>query len=193
MPGLALLVLQHAPAAPQAGGGEADVATPFDINTGLIFWTLLVFGLLLVLLWRFAWPTILRSVEERERKIQRQLEDAERARVGAEKLLGEHKALVAGARQEAEELITKAKAVAQKEREALLAKAREEHDALVTRARREIDEEKQKAILALRREAVDLSVAAASKLVEANLDTAANRKLALDYLASLEGEGGPRR
>jgi F-type H+-transporting ATPase subunit b len=94
---------------------------------------------------------------------------------------------------EAEELITKAKTVAQKEREALLAKAREEHDAMVARARREIDEEKQKAILALRREAVDLSIAAASKLVEANLDTAANRKLALDYLASLEGQGGPRR
>jgi len=187
----ALLVLQHEAA--QAPGGEAHVATPFDINTGLIFWTLIVFGLLLALLWRFAWPTILRSVEERERKIQRQLEDAERARVAAEQLLGEHKALVAGARAEAEELITKAKTVAQKEREALLAKAREEHDAMVARARREIDEEKQKAILALRREAVDLSVAAASKLVEANLDTAANRKLALDYLASLEGQGGPRR
>jgi len=187
----ALLVLQHEAA--QASGGEAHVPGPFDINTGLIFWTLIVFGLLLLLLWRFAWPTILRSVEERERKIQRQLEDAERARVAAEQLLGEHKALVAAARMEAEELITKAKTVAQKEREALLAKAREEHDAMVARARREIDEEKQKAILALRREAVDLSVAAASKLVEANLDTAANRKLALDYLASLEGEGGPRR
>ncbi len=187
----ALLALQHEAA--QAAGGETRVPGPFDINTGLIFWTLIVFGLLLVLLWRFAWPTILRSVEERERKIQRQLEDAERARVAAEQLLGEHRALVAGARMEAEELITKAKTVAQKEREALLAKAREEHDAMVARARREIDEEKQKAILALRREAVDLSIAAASKLVEANLDTAANRKLALDYLASLEGQGGPRR
>ncbi|MGH8623186.1 MAG: ATP synthase F0 subunit B, partial [Burkholderiales bacterium] len=120
MPGFTLLALQHE-AAQAPPGGEAHVATPFDINTGLIFWTLIVFGLLAALLWRFAWPTILKAVEERERKIQRQLEDAERARVEAEKLLAEHKALVAGARGEAEDLITKAKSVAQKEREALLA------------------------------------------------------------------------
>jgi len=180
----ALLLLQHEAA--QAPG-------PFDINTGLIFWTLIIFGLLMALLWRFAWPTILRSVEERERRMQRQLEDAERARAEAERLLGEHKAILAGARAEAEDVITKAKTVAQKEREGLLARAREEQDAMVARARREIDEEKQKAILALRREAVDLAVAAASKLVEGNLDTAANRKLALDYLATLGREGGAAR
>jgi F-type H+-transporting ATPase subunit b len=189
----ALLILQHEAAQAPAPGGEAHLATPFDINTGLIFWTLIIFGLLMALLWRFAWPTILRSVEERERRMQRQLEDAERARAEAERLLGEHKAILAGARAEAEDVITKAKSVAQKEREGLLARAREEQDAMVARARREIDEEKQKAILALRREAVDLAVAAASKLVAGNLDTAANRKLALDYLATLQREGGSPR
>ena len=62
------------------------MATPFDINTGLIFWTLIVFGLLLVLLWRFAWPAILSSVEERERRIQKQLEEAAAARAEAQRL-----------------------------------------------------------------------------------------------------------
>jgi len=167
-------------------GGEAKAMSPFDINTGLIFWTILVFVLLLALLWRFAWPAILKSVEEREQRIQKQLDEAERARAEAAKLLEEHKRLVATARSDAQELVTKAKGLAQKEREGLLAKAREEQDQMLERARREIDAEKDKAILALRKEAVDLSIAAASRLIEKNLDTAANKQLVLDYLKSIE-------
>ena len=170
----------------QEAAHDAEGFSPFSINTGLIFWTLLVFGILLALLWRFAWPTILKSVEERERRIQHQLDEAEKARVEATRLLEEHKAAIAGAKTEAQDILAKAKALSQKEREALVARGREEQEALLERARREIDAEKDKAILALRKEAVDLSIAAASKLLEANLDSDANRRLVLDYLASLE-------
>src|SRR5438046_2374467 len=71
--------------------------TPFSINTGLIFWTIVVFGILLALLWRFGWPAILKAVEERERRIQQQLEEAERARAEAARLLEEHKRTTAEA------------------------------------------------------------------------------------------------
>jgi len=165
----------------QEGGGRG----PFTINPGLIIWTLVVFGILLVLLWRLAFPAIVRSVEERERRIQKQLEDAERANAEAQRLLEEHKKQIAAARNDAQDILSKAKVVAQKERETLLAKAREEYDALLSRARKDIDAEKEKAILALRREAVDLSIAAASRVIEANLDTDANRRLVTDFLESL--------
>jgi F-type H+-transporting ATPase subunit b len=169
----------------QEGGAEHTVS-PFDINTGLIFWTVLIFLLLMAILWKMAWPAILKSVEEREQKIQRQLDEAERARAEAAKLLEEQRRLAASSRAEAQEMLAKAKTLAQKEREALLAKARDEQDAMLERARREIDSEKDKAILALRKEAVDLSIAAASRLIEKNLDTAANKQLVLDYLKSIE-------
>ena len=174
------LLLQH--------GEATDAPTPFDINTGVIFWTVLIFVILMALLWRFAWPSILKSVEERERRIQKQLEDAERANTEAQRLLAEHKQTIAGARSEAQEMIAKAKVVAQKERELLLAKAREEYEALLARARKDIDAEKEKAIVALRREAVELSIAAAAKVIDANLDTEANRRLVTDYLATLDKE-----
>ncbi|MGH7569033.1 MAG: F0F1 ATP synthase subunit B [Gemmatimonadales bacterium] len=183
MAGLVLLLQEVDHGARVGGGGGLG---PFDINEGLIFWTLLVFGLLLLLLWRYAWPTILRSVEERERRIQQQLEEAARANAEAAWLLEEHKKAMAAARAEAQEIVTKAKVVAEKERAALLARGREEYEQLLARARRDINDEKQKAILALRQEAVDLSIAAASKLLQANLDSDANRRLVLDYLASLE-------
>jgi len=179
-----LLLVQEA-----AHAGGEDGFTPFSINTGLIFWTIVVFGILLVLLWKLGLPALLKSVEERERRIQQQLEEAERARAEATRLLEEHKRTIAGARAEAQEIISKAKSVAEKERETLLAKARDQYEQLLDRARKEIEGEKEKAILELRREAVDLSIAAASKPIEGNLDSEANRRLVLEYLASLEAGG----
>jgi F-type H+-transporting ATPase subunit b len=166
-------------------GGAASGGGPFTINPGLIIWTLFVFGILLVLLWRLAFPAILRSVEERERRIQKQLDEAEKANAEAQRLLEEHKRQIGTARNEAQDILAKAKTVAQKERETLLAKAREEYDALLARSRRDIEAETEKAILALRREAVELSIAAASRVIEANLDTEANRRLVTEFLESL--------
>ena len=181
-----LLLLQEAHDTAAAAGG------PFTINPGLIIWTLVVFGILLFILWRKGLPVLVKSVEERERRIQKQLEDAERANAEAQRLLEEHKKQIAAARSEAQEILAKAKTVSQKERETLLAKAREEYDALLNRARKDIDAEREKAIQALRREAVDLSIAAASRVIEANLDTDANRKLVTDFLESL-GKAGTKR
>ncbi|HEY6060288.1 MAG TPA: F0F1 ATP synthase subunit B [Gemmatimonadales bacterium] len=170
----------------EPAGEAAHEFTPFSINTGMMFWTLLIFGALVVVLWRFGWPALLKTVEEREARIAKQLAEAGQANAEAARLLEEHRAALAKARSEAQEILAGAKSVAQKEREQLLAKTHEDQEQLLERARREIEAEKEKAILALRREAVDLSIAAASKLVESNLDSDANRRLVLDYLTSLE-------
>ena len=170
----------------QEEGGH--VASPFDINGGVIIWTVVIFAILLGLLYRLGYPALLKMVEERERRIQKQLEDAEKANAEAQRLLEEHKKQIAAARNEAQDILAKAKTVSQKERETLLAKAREEYDALLSRARKDIEAEKDKAIQALRREAVELSIAAASRVIEANLDTDANRRLVTDFLESLAKE-----
>ena len=172
-----LALLQEA--AHETGGG------PFTINPGLIIWTLVVFGILLAAAWRWGYPELLKMVEERERRIQKLVDDAEKANAEAQRLLDEHKKQIAAAHNQAQEILAKAKTVSQKERDVLLAKAREEYDALLNRARKDIDAEKEKAIQALRREAVDLSIAAASRVIEANLDTDANRKLVTEFLESL--------
>jgi F-type H+-transporting ATPase subunit b len=170
----------------EPAGEAAHEFSPFSINTGMMFWTLIIFGALVAVLWRWGWPALLKTVEEREARIAKQLAEAERANAEAARLLEEHRAALAKARSEAQEILAGAKSVAQKEREQLLAKTHEDQEQLLERARREIEAEKEKAILALRREAVDLSIAAASKLVESNLDSDANRRLVLDYLTSLE-------
>ncbi len=100
--------------------------------------------------------------------------------------LEEHKKLLAGAKDQASALIGEAKVVAEKEREGLLAKTRQDQEQMLNRAKREIAAERDKAVAELRQEAVDLSLAAASRLIDSNLDDEANRKLVVDYLDSLE-------
>jgi len=171
------------------GGEHASAgapASPFEVNFGLFFWTWVVFLSLFFALKRFAWPAILKATEERERKIKHQLEDAERMNAEAKAALEEHKRLLAGAKDQAQALLAEAKTVAGQEREALLKKTREEQEQMLERAKREIEAEKERAVTALRREAVDLSLAAASKLIEERLDDEANRKLVTGYLGSLE-------
>jgi F-type H+-transporting ATPase subunit b len=178
--GLALGVSRAA-----AQGGSAS-PNPLTVDGGLMVWTLVVFGLLLFILKRSAWPVLLSAVRERERRLEQQLAEAEENRAEAARLLEQHRQLLAGARAEAQEFLSKAKALAEKEREVLLAKAREEYDALLSRARKEIEAEKDKALLALRRDAVELALAAAAKLVEATLDSEANRRLVTRYLETIE-------
>lgn len=167
----------------QEGEGPAS---PFEVNFGLFFWTWLVFIALFLVLRRFAWPVILKNTEQRERRIRKQLEDAEKMNAEARKLLEEHQKMMASARDQTHALLAEAKAVAEREREALLAKARQEQDQILERARREIVSERERAVAQLRREAVDLSLAAAAKLLEARLDSEADRRLVTEFLESAE-------
>lgn len=174
------LLLQEAEHAAEGPSG------PFALEPGLIIWTWLVFGVLLFLMWKFALPPIVRLTEERERKIKAELEEAERRHAEAQAALEEHKKLLAGARGQAHALLAEAKAVAEREREALLAKARQEQEQILERAKREIAFERDRATAQLRREAVDLSLAAAAKLLEAKLDSEADRRLVTEFLESAE-------
>src|SRR2546430_14193275 len=91
--------------------------TPFSINTGLIFWTIVAFGILLALLWRFGWPATIRSGADRERRIQQQLDEAARAGAAAGRRLGERERTTARAKADAPETLAQAKAGPGKERQ----------------------------------------------------------------------------
>ena len=170
----------------QEEAAHAGPASPFEVNPGLTIWTLVVFIALMLVLRRFALPAILKTTEDRERTIARQLDEAEKANTEAKALLEENRKLLAQARTQAQALVAEAKSAAEKERSAAIEKTRHEQDELLARARREITAERDKALVDLRREAVDLSLAAAGKLIGQRLDSGADRALVESYLASLE-------
>ncbi|MGN6391529.1 MAG: F0F1 ATP synthase subunit B [Gemmatimonadales bacterium] len=165
---------------------EPHASGPLTVDGGLMLWTVLIFLILLAILKRFAWPAVLGAVEAREAALERQLAEAEQNRAEAAKLLEEHRKLVADAKAQAHGLLVEARQLSEKERAVALQKTKQEQEELLARARREIATERDRAVADLRREAVDLSIAAASKLVGERLSSDTDRKIVTDYLATLE-------
>jgi len=172
------------------GGGEGGEGGLFDINTGLSTWTLLVFAGLVFLLGKYAWGPILEAVDAREKGIQSALDEAAGRNDEAAKLLAEHKEQLADARRQANEIIAQGKAVGEGVRKEIEEKARAEGQAIVERARVEIERERDAALDTLRKESVELALAAASRLIQENLDQDKDRQLVERYLSELGGDGG---
>lgn len=165
------------------GAGSGGLLT---VDGGLMFWTLVVFGLLLYILKRTAWPVILGAVAERERSLQATLDEAARLAAQAKEDLAQQQKLLTDARTQAASLMAEAKMAAERDRAAAVEKTRAETEELLARARRDIQAEKDRASADLRREAVDIALAAAGKLIEQKLDAASDKKIVVDFLQSLE-------
>lgn len=173
-------LMAQEPAAEGASG-------PLVVNGGLMIWTIIVFALLLLVLRRFAWPVILGAVRAREEALERQIAEAEKNRAESAALLEQHKKLLAEGRSQAQGILAEAKVMAEKERALAMERTRQEQEELMERARRELAAEGERAVQELRREAVDLSLAAASKLIGQRLTADSDRKLVETYLSTLEG------
>ncbi len=173
------LILNITAAAQEEG---SNLLTP---NGGLMFWTIVIFVILLVILSRYAFKPMLAAVEAREKKLQADLDEAKRDRDEAARVLAEHRAALEKSRGEAQKLIADGRATAEKLRNDLLEQTKTQQQEMLESARRAIETEKVNAIAALRREAVDLAIAGASKVIERNLDNEANRKLVEGYLGTV--------
>jgi F-type H+-transporting ATPase subunit b len=173
------LAQEAAPAQAEGGNGL------MSLQLNLMFWTLAIFGILFFILRRFAFGPIAAAVESREKALEAALDAAKADREAAAKLLAQHQAQIDAARGEAQKLIADGRSVAEKMRSDLLEQTRREQQDMLERARREIESEKDRAISQLRREAVDLALAGASKVIEQNLESAKNRQLVESYLASI--------
>ena len=186
MQSLWLVLAASLVAASPALAEEGQASGPLVVNGGLMIWTLVVFALLFLVLRRFAWPELLGAVEAREKRLEAQIAETERNRAESARLLEEHKKLLADGRSQASALLAEARAAAEKERALALEKTKQEQEELLERARREIVAERERAVVELRREAVDLSLAAASKLIGERLTDDTDRNLVESYLATLE-------
>jgi F-type H+-transporting ATPase subunit b len=185
-----VVALAAAPAFAQEQGAErVDLLSP---NTGLMFWTLIIFLVLLFILSRVAFRPIISAVEARERALEEAIEGAKRDREAAAKSLADQQAQLDAARAEAQRLIAEGRTTGEKVRADMLEETRREQQELLERARREIVSERDRAIDQLRREAVDLAIAGASKVIERNLDDQANRQLVEGFLASVATDGARR-
>ena len=179
---LALAVAPGALVAQEEAHEATGGAALFSVNLGLTIWTILVFVGLVLILKKFAWGRILDQAQAREERIQNALDEASQRQTEAAALLEQHRAQLADARRQAQEIVGEGKAAGERVRKDIEEKARAEGQGLIERAEREIEREKDAALDEIRRESVDLALAAAARLIHEKLDPEKDRQLVVGYL-----------
>ena len=155
-------------------------------DPGLFIWTIITFLVLLALLAKFAWRPLLRALESRQDSIRRSLDDAQKAKQELERLHAESAEIIRQSRVEADAIVSRSRGDAERLREEMKQKARAEAEAIVKNAERQIQLETGRALQQIRREAVDLSVMIASKLIQRNLTKEDNERLIDEALSQVE-------
>lgn len=156
-----------------------------DIDPGMIIWTWITFGIVLIILSKVALKPILSSIDNREKSIRNDIEKAQKQRDDAETLLDQHKKMMASAEAEAQKLFKESRAQADKAREEMLEKSRQESGKLIEKAREEIEQQKESALASLKSEVADLAVGAAEKIILQTLDGDKHKAVVDEYINSM--------
>lgn len=149
----------------------------FEINPGLILWTILTFLVVLAILRWAAWKPLVGALAAREEKIRGALDQAEQARHQAQTLLDEHRKQIAAAEEQVQRILSEGRALADRQKAEMTEKAASTARHMLEQAKEEIQREKDAALLQLRSEVADLAIGAAGKILDKNLDTPAQRSL----------------
>jgi F-type H+-transporting ATPase subunit b len=173
-------------AATESGGDSGGGSFLVQPGVGLMLWTLAVWVISLLLLWKFAFPRISEALQKRQHAIEESIDAAQRTRQEADELLAEYRERLKEARQQAEEIVVRArKAGEQHERESL-EEAKESREELLAQTRRDIEAETRRAIQEIRNEVADLTVAATERVTRKSLDEADQRRLVEEALNELD-------
>ena len=170
----------------------AEAEALFQVNLFQVIIAAANFALFLAIIWTFAFKPVARLLAERKARIEQGLKDAEQARRDRESAEEERVAVLAEARREANEILTRSQKVAQETRDADIAATREELERMRARAAAEIDAEKTRAITELRAEVADLALAAASRVVGETMSDERQRRLVQEFLATVQANDGSR-
>jgi F-type H+-transporting ATPase subunit b len=153
---------------------------------GLMIWTLVVFLVAMVLLSRLAFPRIVDALDKRQRMIEDSIDTAERTKQEADQLLAEYRERLTEARNQADEIVARAKKAADvHEREAKEA-SKEARDEMLEQTRRDIEAETRRAIQEIRSEVADLTILATEKVTRKALDDDDQKRLVEEALGELD-------
>jgi F-type H+-transporting ATPase subunit b len=178
---------------PIAAGSGNFLVQP---GVGVMIWTLIAFGVTVLLLRRLAYPRIAEALDKRRIAIEQSIDAAERTRKEADALLREYRERLREAREQADEILTRARRAAENVQEEAKIEAKESREQLMEQTRRDIEQETRRALEQIRREVADLTVIATEKVARKTLDDDDHRRLIEEALEEfdfsvLPGGGSP--
>jgi F-type H+-transporting ATPase subunit b len=175
-----MAAVSHLPVAASSG---SFLITP---SVGLMIWTLLLFGISMYILWKLAFPRISEALDRRQHAIEESIEHAERVRHEADDLLAEYRERLREARNQAEQIVERARKSAEARERETLEEAQHRREQLMEQTRRDIESETRRAIQEIRREVADLTVLATEKVTRKILDEEDQRRLIEEALGDLD-------
>jgi F-type H+-transporting ATPase subunit b len=169
--------------AAEEGGGGSFLVSP---DVGLMIWTLVVFVISMYILSKVAFPRIAAALDRRQRAIEESIDAAERTRTEAQRLLEEYRERLAAARQQADDIVARARKTGENNQAEALAEARRKREEMMAQTRRDIEQETRRAIQEIRAEVADLTVLATEKVTRKTLTEADQKRLVEEALSELD-------
>jgi F-type H+-transporting ATPase subunit b len=150
----------------------------------------LIVGLNLLILYFFLKKILFKPVtqfmEDRTKSIKDALDHADNTKNEAGKLKQQYEDKLRAAKDEGDKILNDARVKANKEYDSIMNAAKQDAQGVMTRAREEIDRERAQMIKDVRNQVASLALAAATKVIEVNMDTTSNRAL-VDKFINEEG------
>ena len=197
------LVLAQESAGTGAGGHAEEEGGSFLVTPGLglMIWTLLVFGFTMWVLSKVAFPRIQEALDKRAKMIAESIEAAERTKQESEKLIAEYRARLKEAREQADDIVARARKAAETSKAQAAEEGKEKREELLAAARRDIEAETRRSLERIRKEVADLTVLTTEKVTRKSLDSADQKRLVDEALAEVDfaalspgtGRSGDRR
>jgi F-type H+-transporting ATPase subunit b len=174
-------------------GTDEGLSPLVKVVPGLMIWTILAFGIAMLILRKYAWPPISKMLDERQELINDSITSAEKTRSEADLLLAEYRQRLSEARTQADEILARARKAAETTKSEAAAQGQEKRDELVEAARRDIEAETRKALEDIRKEVANLTVLATEHVTRKSLTEADQKQLVEEALrevdfSSLAGE-----
>jgi F-type H+-transporting ATPase subunit b len=181
-------------AATEEEGGGSFLVSP---GLGLMLWTLLAFGVTMYVLSKLAFPRIGEALEKRANAIRNNIEQSERQREEADKLLAEYRQRLKEAREQADDIIARARNAADNLKSEATDEGKTKREELVAAARKDIEVETRRSLERIRKEVADLTVLATERITRKSLDADDHKQLVEEALAeadfsTLAGKGNGR-
>jgi F-type H+-transporting ATPase subunit b len=165
-----------------AGSGNFLVSP----NVGLMIWTVIAFLGAFLILRRLAFPRIRETLDKRRVAIEESITHAERMRHEADELLEEYRARLREAREQADDIVTRARRAAEALQDETRVETRQQREEMLERARRDIEQETRRALDEIRKEVADLTVIATEKVTRRALDDDDHRRLIEEALEEVD-------
>jgi len=164
-------------------GGGSFLVQP---GLGLMIWTLIAFVLTMWVLSKFAFPRIQAALEERAEKVNSNIDESERLRAEADELLTEYRERLKEAREQAEDIVARAKRAGESAKAEATDEGRAKREELVAAARKDIEAETKRSLDDLRKEVADLTVLATEKVARKSLTPEDQKRLVEEALSEVD-------